>query len=211
MTQNYDAIVIGAGISGAAIAYELSKKGFKTVNLEKLAAAGHGSTANTCAIIRTHYSTLDGTALAYDGYFYWKQWGDYVGDTDELGTAKFYDIGVLVIKPESFDLSKYLKLHDKLNIPYEIWDRDKLLQRMPHFVDDSFYPPRRPDDPAFGEPPTAKINSTIVYFPCGGYINDATLSVHNLQRAAESKGATFLFNAEVTAIIKDAAGSPVSP
>ena len=203
MTQNYDAIVIGAGISGAAIAYELSKKGFKTVNLEKLAAAGHGSTANTCAIIRTHYSTLDGTALAYDGYFYWKQWGEYVGDTDELGPAKFYDIGVLVIKPESFDLSKYLKLHDKLNIPYEIWDRDKLLQRMPHFVDDSFYPPRRPDDPAFGEPPTAKINSTIVYFPCGGYINDATLSVHNLQRAAESKGASFLFNAEVTTIIKD--------
>ena len=73
---------------------------------EKLAAAGHGSTANTCAIIRTHYSTLDGTALAYDGYFYWKKWGDYVGDTDELGPAKFYDIGVLVIKPESFDLSK---------------------------------------------------------------------------------------------------------
>jgi sarcosine oxidase subunit beta len=203
MTQYYDAIIIGAGISGAAIAYELSKKGYKTVNLEKLAAAGHGSTANTCAIIRTHYSTLDGTALAYDGYFYWKQWADYLGGSDEMGPAKFYDIGVLVIKPESFDLSKYLKLHDELNIPYEIWDRDKLLERMPHFVDDSFYPPKRPEDPAFGDPPSGKVNSTIVYFPCGGYINDATLSVHNLQRAAESKGATFLFNAEVTAITKD--------
>ena len=43
MTQNYDAIIIGAGISGAAIAHELSKKGYKTVNVEKLAAAGHGS------------------------------------------------------------------------------------------------------------------------------------------------------------------------
>ncbi len=203
MSQNYDAIIIGAGISGAAIAYELSKRGYKTVNLEKLDAAGYGSTANTCAIIRTHYSTLDGTALAYDGYFYWKKWGDYIGNADELGPAKFYDIGVLVLKPESFDLSKYLKLHDELNIPYEIWDREKLLQRMPHFVDDSFYPPKRPEDPAFDAPPSGKINSTIVYFPCGGYINDATLSVHNLQRAAESKGATFLFNAEVTAITKD--------
>ena len=47
MTQNYDAIIIGAGISGAAIAYELSKKGYKTVNVEMLTAAGHGSTANT--------------------------------------------------------------------------------------------------------------------------------------------------------------------
>jgi len=203
MTQNYDAIIIGAGISGAAIAYELSKKGYKTVNVEKLTAAGHGSTANTCAIIRTHYSTLDGTALAYDGYFYWKHWKDYVGDTDELGLLKFYDTGMLLIKPGSFDLSKYLKLHDELNIPYEIWDRKKLVERMPHFVDDSFYPPKRPEDPAFGAPPSDKINESIVYFPCGGYINDATLSVHNIQRAAESKGATFLFNARVTAIKKE--------
>lgn len=202
MTKNYDAIIIGAGICGAAIAFELCKQGYRTVNIEKLAAAGHGSTANTCAIIRTHYSTLEGTAMAYDSYFSWKQWGDYVGDTDELGPAKLYDIGVLVLKPESFDLSKYLKLHDELGIPYEIWDREKLLKRMPHFVDDSFYPPRRPEDQAFDAPPTGKINSTIVYFPCGGYINDATLSVHNLQRAAESRGATFRFNAEVTAINK---------
>jgi sarcosine oxidase subunit beta len=162
MSQNYDTIIIGAGISGAAIAYELSKKGYKTVNVEKLDAAGYGSTANTCAIIRTHYSTLDGTALAYDGYFYWKKWGEYIGDTDEMGPAKFYDVGFLIVKPESFDLSKYIKLHDELNIPYEIWDREKLLQRMPHFVDDSFYPPKRPEDPTFDAPPTGKINSTII-------------------------------------------------
>jgi sarcosine oxidase subunit beta len=202
MSPDYDAIIIGAGISGAAIAFELSKKGYKTVNIEKLNAAGHGSTANTCAIIRTHYSTLDGTALAYDGYFYWKQWADYLGCTDEMGLAKFYNIGVLVIKPQSFDLGKYLRLHDELNIPYEIWSRAKLLERMPHFVDDSFYPPKRPEDPAFGAPPAGKVNSRIIFFPCSGYINDATLSVHNLQRAAESKGAAFLFNAEVTGVAR---------
>jgi sarcosine oxidase subunit beta len=54
MTQKYDVIIIGAGISGAAIAYELAKKGYKTLNLDRLAAAGNGSTGNTCAIIRTH-------------------------------------------------------------------------------------------------------------------------------------------------------------
>ncbi len=70
MTKEYDAIIIGAGISGAAIAYELSKKGYQTLNVDKLSAAGYGSTSNTCAIIRTFYSTLEGTALAYDGYFY---------------------------------------------------------------------------------------------------------------------------------------------
>ena len=63
MTRTFDAIIIGVGISGAAIAYELSKKGYRTINVDRLAAAGQGSTSNTCAIIRTHYSTLEGTAM----------------------------------------------------------------------------------------------------------------------------------------------------
>ncbi|MCG6912200.1 MAG: FAD-binding oxidoreductase [Deltaproteobacteria bacterium] len=202
MTTKYDAIIIGAGISGAAIALELSQKGFKTLNVEKLGDSGLGSTGNTCAIIRTHYSTLEGTALAYDSYFYWKDWESYVGRHDEKGLARFNDIGILVIKPKGFDFSKYLDLHDALGIPYEKWSPEKLLKRMPHFVDDSFYPPQRPEDPAFGDAPTEKINPTVIYFPRGGYVNDATLSVHNIQRAAEARGAAFLFNAEVVAIRK---------
>ena len=74
MTKNYDAIIIGAGIIGAAIGYELSKKGLHTLNVEMLPAAGYGSTSNSCAIIRLYYSTLDGSAMAYDGYYYWREW-----------------------------------------------------------------------------------------------------------------------------------------
>ncbi len=40
----------------------------------------------------------------------------------------------------------------------------------------------------------------MIYFPRSGYINDATLSVHNIQRAAESEGAAFQFNAEVVGV-----------
>jgi sarcosine oxidase subunit beta len=203
VNKKFDIIIIGAGISGAAIAYELGKIGYDTLVLDKLSAAGNGSTANTCAIIRTHYSTLEGTALAYDGYFYWKNWADYIGIEDETGLARFNEVGMLVVKPKSFDLNKYLSLHDKLQIPYEIWDPKKLLATMPHFVDDSFYPPKRPEDPEFAKPPSDKINPTVVFFPTGGYINDAILSVHNIQRAAERSGATFVFNAEVVEVRKD--------
>ena len=210
MSEKCDALIIGAGIIGTSIAFELCKKGYKTLNVDKLPAAGHGSTSNTCAIIRTHYSTLQGTALAYDGFFYWKNWDDYLEIQDELGNAIFYDTGILVIKPESFDLDRYLKLHDALKIPYEVWDRSKLLERMPHFVDDSFYPPKRYDDPAFSDPPTQKINPRVIFFPTGGYVNDATLSVHNVQRAAESKGGRFLFNTEVVEIMKSDDGQKVS-
>jgi len=200
MQHTYDAIIIGAGISGAAIAFELSKKGYKTINVDKLEAAGYGSTANTCAIIRTHYSTLEGTAIAYDSYFDWKNWSDYIGVTDEKGLAKFIETSGIVIKDKSFDLSRYLKSHDILKIPYEIWDREKLLEIMPHFVDESFFPPQRPEDPDFEKSPADKINPNVIFVPNAGYINDAVLSVHNIQRAAEAKGAQFIFEAEVTEI-----------
>jgi len=202
MTRKADAVIIGAGISGAAIAYELSKKGYQTLNVDKLAAAGQGSTSNSCAIIRTHYSTLEGTAIAYDGYFYWKDWKNYIGVDDEQGLAEFLEVGAVIISPKSHDVSKYNKLHDQLSIPYEIWNPEQLLQRMPHVVDDSFYPPRRPDDPSFNDPPQDKINPTILYYPDNGYINDPVLSVHNIQRAAESRGAVFQFNAQVVEIRK---------
>ena len=51
MTKNFDAIIIGAGIIGAVIGYELSEKGLNTLNVEMLSAAGYGSTSNSCAII----------------------------------------------------------------------------------------------------------------------------------------------------------------
>jgi len=36
MNKKYDAIIIGAGVIGAAIAFELAKKGYKTLNVDRL-------------------------------------------------------------------------------------------------------------------------------------------------------------------------------
>ncbi len=36
MTEKYDAIIIGAGVIGAPIAYEMAKMGYKTLNVDKL-------------------------------------------------------------------------------------------------------------------------------------------------------------------------------
>jgi sarcosine oxidase subunit beta len=54
--MNYDAIVIGAGISGAATAYHLKKAGAKTLLLERGQPAS-GGTGKSAAIIRQSYST----------------------------------------------------------------------------------------------------------------------------------------------------------
>ncbi len=71
MGRDYDVIIIGAGVIGCCLALELAKKGYHTLNVDKEPAAGYGSTSASCAVIRTHYSTFDGTALAFEGFHCW--------------------------------------------------------------------------------------------------------------------------------------------
>ena len=85
MKNQFDAIIIGGGIVGACISFELSKSGKQVLCIDKNPAAGYGSTSNSCAIIRTHYSTLDGAALALSNYPNWENWSDFLGADDELG------------------------------------------------------------------------------------------------------------------------------
>jgi sarcosine oxidase subunit beta len=54
--MSHDAIVVGAGISGAATAYHLAKAGAKTLLLERGEPAS-GGTGKSAAIIRQSYST----------------------------------------------------------------------------------------------------------------------------------------------------------
>ncbi len=56
MKDNYDVIVVGAGIVGTAIAYNLAQAGIKDVLLLEKNTVCSGDTAYSCAIVRTHYS-----------------------------------------------------------------------------------------------------------------------------------------------------------
>ena len=53
----YDVIVVGAGISGAALAYVLKKKGASRVLVLERGAPASGGTGKSAAIVRQHYST----------------------------------------------------------------------------------------------------------------------------------------------------------
>ena len=72
MSESYDVVIIGAGIIGAATALALGRAGRRALSLDKLPAAGYGSTGASCAIIRPYFSTVDGSALAYESHFYWR-------------------------------------------------------------------------------------------------------------------------------------------
>lgn len=202
MAEAVDAIIIGAGIIGAATAYGLAKKGYRTLSIDKLPAAGYGPTSGSCAIIRVHYSTFAGVAFAYEGYFFWKDWAKYLGVADERGYAKFHETGCLVMRTaQNAYLTKHCEIATELGIPFEVWDREQVAERLPIYRMDSFWPPRVMADPQFGETNGRPIDGGV-FFPTAGYINDPQLATHNIQRAAEAKGSRFLFGRRVVEILK---------
>ena len=196
MNQTADAIIIGAGIIGCAISFELAKKGYQVINIDKLPDAGYGSTSNSCAIVRFHYSTRDGIIMAHEGYFYWKNWGDYLETEDERGYARFREVGMLMMKTQPDQYNQLESYFRELGVPFEVWDNAKIQERLP--LSTGLYgPPKLPSDDGFWNDPHSII-AGATFNPQGGYVTDPQLATHNLMRAAEAKGSQFIFEAEVS-------------
>ena len=203
MSQQPDAIIIGTGVIGTAVAFEMAKNGWKTLSLDRNAQIGHGSTAGSCAIIRMHYSTFDGTAFAWEGYHYWRDWKAYLGLPDGHALAQFKECGCMVMRTEANgNLDKHLENSRDLDIPVEEWDEATILDKLPIYSLDSFSPPRRIDDPEFGTANGNRIGGAL-YWPNGGYVTDPALSAQNLADAARQHGAEFHLGVEVVEILKE--------
>ena len=199
-----DVIVIGTGVIGAATAFELAKSGKKVLSLDRNRQVGHGSTAGSCAIIRMHYSTYDGTAFAWEGYHYWRDWAEYLGLPKGEELAKFIECGCLVMKTEhNGQLEKHMKNSSLLDCPYEEWSVEKVSARLPIYSSDSFAPARRMDEPGFGESNGATMRGGV-FWPNAGYVTDPALSAQNLAAAAALHGAETRLGVEVTGILQEA-------
>ena len=98
-------------------------------------------------------------------------------------------------------MNRHIALCEELGVPFEIWDAAKITERIPVYDMTSYFPPKRMDQPGFGEPGSGQVDSGV-FFPTAGYVTDPQLSTHNLQRAAEAKGGRFLFNRRVVEILR---------
>ncbi|MEX0285310.1 MAG: NAD(P)/FAD-dependent oxidoreductase [Paracoccaceae bacterium] len=203
MTKSADAIIIGTGVIGAAVAFELAKKGWKTLSLDRNAQVGHGSTAGSCAIIRMHYSTFDGTAFAWEGYHYWRDWADYLGLPEGSEIAQFREVGCMVIKTEANGhLEKHMKNSAELDCPFEELTPEQVVEKLPIYSLDSFAPAKRMDDPDFGQTNGGKMGGAV-FWPNGGYVTDPALSAQNLMDAARQHGAEVRTSAEVVEVLQE--------
>jgi sarcosine oxidase subunit beta len=208
MSQTADAIVIGAGVIGAAVAYELARAGRKVMSIDAKGAAGHGSTAGSCAIIRVHYSTLEGCAMAWEGYHDWADWRAYLGASPDETLAEFRQTGCLVMKTESNNfLTRHMEMSRALDCPFEQWDAATITDRLPMYRMDRFAPAKRMDEDGFGQPTGGALTGGV-FWKTAGYVTDPALSAQNIAAAAQRHGAVIRFNSRVVEILQ--AGGRVS-
>jgi sarcosine oxidase subunit beta len=197
-----DVVVIGAGVIGSAISYELSRRGWSTLTVDSLPTAGYGSTSNSSAIVRFGYSTVTGVAMAWEGMHYWRDWPGYLGVPDgaaDHDVARLVSCGVALLHTPAGFAAKVMPLFDRLGIPYEHWDAAELERRLPLVDARVMGPPAPVDSEEFWRDPGGPL-AGAVWTPDGGYISDPQLAARNLQQAAVAHGARFRFHTEVVGI-----------
>jgi sarcosine oxidase subunit beta len=158
-------------------------------------------------------TALTSTMFADEGYHFWQTWADQLGICNDLdtGVAEYRETGggIMWTTASSNFLDACYANHDRLGIPYEVWDTETLLKNVPVIDPTSYYPPRRIDDPLFGTPSSEHEFFGAGFFPQAGYVSDPMLAANNVMRAAKTTGkAEYRFNSAVTSI--DVAGGRVS-
>ena len=191
MSYTADVVVVGAGVIGSAIALELARAGREVLVVDKGPGPGFGSTSASSAIIRFHYSTFTGVAAAWEARHLWEDWHGHLGHDQDL--ARFVRTGMLVLDSAPGPTTD---LFDAVGVPWEAWDVDQILARVPGIDAGRFGPPAPVDSPAFFEDPHGRLAGTFT--PDAGYVDDPRVAAENLAVAARRWGATFLMRRKVT-------------
>src|SRR6266536_5355782 len=90
MSDSAEVVVVGGGVIGSSIAYNLARLGVRrVVVLERDHVAAHASSLSA-GLVRTHYSNAPEARLALRGLEWFEHWGDMVG-----GECGFVRTGLL--------------------------------------------------------------------------------------------------------------------
>lgn len=174
--RTYDAIVIGAGVIGASIAFHLGRLGAgRTLVLDRGGVCS-GNTRKSGALIRVHYSNAPEARLALASLPYFHHWADLVG-----GDAGFRNVGfVLLVGAHNAErLERNLAMLQALGARTWPLDAVALRELVPGIVLDD--------------------GALAVYEPDGGYA-DPVATTEALLQAARARGAEVREGVTVTAI-----------
>lgn len=85
-----EAIIIGAGVVGAATAFALTQQGLRDVLLLDKGRAGGGASERSGALVRAHYTNAPEAALAHAAQRWFRNWGELVGGDSGFTATGFF-------------------------------------------------------------------------------------------------------------------------
>ncbi|WP_415973851.1 NAD(P)/FAD-dependent oxidoreductase [Rhodococcus sp. 077-4] len=204
MPRSTDVIVVGAGVIGNSVAYELAAQGYRVLVIDKEGGSGFGSTSASSAIIRFNYSTFDGMATAWEAAQCWKKWPEHLGNVGSTDVARFTECGMVFLDVDLAPRERTVRLFDEIGVKYELWDSTTLADRIPGIDVGKYYPPKPVDSDSFYADADASLGA--VFTPEAGFVDDPQLAAANLGAAAAAKGAVHSFRTRVTHIEQQASG-----
>jgi sarcosine oxidase subunit beta len=127
MAETSDAIIIGAGIHGASLAFHLTQRGLRPIILERRFAAS-GTTGRSSGLVRMHCDLEPEAALPWASYRVFRDWHEIVG-----GECGFTRTGFLqVVAPDHNDrLRANVAMHQRLGVPSLVVGADDVLRLAP--------------------------------------------------------------------------------
>ncbi len=182
MAETASVVVIGGGCIGTSIALHLAREGVRDVLLVERAHLCAGTTGQSGAIIRQHYSNDFTAAMARDSLQIFREWADRIGGSD----PRFMQSGVLVTvgEADTEGLRANVAMQRALGIDTHIVTPDEIRALDPRI---------RTDDIALG-----------CWEPTAGYA-DPVATVHAYATAARTAGVTIREGVEVLDVLCDGA------
>jgi sarcosine oxidase subunit beta len=175
MADTADAIIVGAGIHGASLAFHLAERGLRPIVVEKATVAS-GATGRSSGMVRMHYDVEADARLAWRSLAYFADWDERVG-----GDAGFNNVGFLqMVDPrDRAALEANVAMQQGIGIATEIVDATEVRRLLPGIAIE--------DD------------QLAAFEPRSGYA-DPSSSAASLMAAAMRLGARLVQHAPVTAV-----------
>jgi sarcosine oxidase subunit beta len=131
MTETADAIVVGAGVQGASLAFHLARRGAKVLVVERETVAA-GATGRSSGFVRMHYDLESDSRLAWASFPYFQSWADLVG----AGDCGFVRTGFMQLMPAALadEVRANVAMQQGIGIETRIVDSAEVVRLVPGAV-----------------------------------------------------------------------------
>jgi sarcosine oxidase subunit beta len=177
LPKTADFVILGAGVMGASIAFQLAKRKAGNIVVIEKDHVGRGGSGRSSALVRMHYSYPPEVQMALISLKMFQHWKEVVGEPGDFRKTGF----VRIVHPsESERLKSNVEMQKKLGVNVRLITRQELKDLEPDWVLDEV--------------------EVAAYEPDSGYSDGAGVANDFLTRARDM-GVTYLPKTEATSFV----------